>query len=315
MKIDFVKVQANGADFVVYADLEGSAPLSQQQIALLCNRNFGVGAAGFVRAVRSVHVPKYAALLAEDSAAEWFLDFYTADGVPAAVTGNAVRAYVAYLISEGLLEPERRDAIPIATRDGIKDVLAGVSGYSADLGQWRKLADCTVTLPHDSVVYAAYGIFFGEQYAVVVLDSVADLEALVFPAVPVLSQLSGDQFLDKSVGSLDRDVYVSSDISGGARVVFATPAEDPLVKNSVGRLNIRVYQQGVGELVASDAGCAAAALAFRYLGENELPHHWNVSMAGGALGVRMFPTEDGEHVSVSGFAAFVYRGEFTLTDC
>jgi diaminopimelate epimerase len=35
-------------------------------------------------------------------------------------------------------------------------------------------------------------------------------------------------------------------------------------------------------------------------------------VAGGVVGVRMFPTEDGEHVSLSGPAELVFDGELSF---
>jgi diaminopimelate epimerase len=37
-----------------------------------------------------------------------------------------------------------------------------------------------------------------------------------------------------------------------------------------------------------------------------------VTVPGGTLGVRMFATEDGEHVGLSGAAELVYEGVFEL---
>jgi diaminopimelate epimerase len=37
-----------------------------------------------------------------------------------------------------------------------------------------------------------------------------------------------------------------------------------------------------------------------------------VDVPGGTVGVRMFPTEDGEHVALSGPAELVFEGELEL---
>ncbi len=97
----------------------------------------------------------------------------------------------------------------------------------------------------------------------------------------------------------------------GANVEFVVP-EEPLLKDGVARIRMRVYERGVGETLSCGTGTAAAALAFRHWGGEQMPHSWSVDTPGGRLAVRMFPTEEGEHVSLSGPAELIYRGEITL---
>jgi diaminopimelate epimerase len=60
---------------------------------------------------------------------------------------------------------------------------------------------------------------------------------------------------------------------------------------------MRVHERGSGETLSCGTGA---------------PNQWSVDVAGGTVGVRMFPTEDGEHVSLSGPAELVYSGEVTV---
>ena len=73
--LHFTKGQGTGNDFVLYSDPDGRLPLSASQIAAICDRHFGIGADGVIRAVRSTHLPEGAEALAEDD--------------PAAKTGHA----------------------------------------------------------------------------------------------------------------------------------------------------------------------------------------------------------------------------------
>ncbi|ERK71391.1 hypothetical protein N136_02254, partial [Leifsonia aquatica ATCC 14665] len=57
---------------------------------------------------------------------------------------------------------------------------------------------------------------------------------------------------------------------------------------------------------------AAAALAVRYWAGGGAPNQWRVDVPGGTVGVRMFATEDGEHVALSGPAELVYTGTLEL---
>src|SRR5688572_11682644 len=64
--LQFTKGHGTGNDFVLFADPDGEIDLTQEQMAAICDRHFGVGADGIMRAVRSSRLPDGAAALAED---------------------------------------------------------------------------------------------------------------------------------------------------------------------------------------------------------------------------------------------------------
>lgn len=289
--LDFTKGHGTGNDFVLFADPDGQLNLSPEQIRLVCDRRFGVGGDGIVRAIRSSALPEGAAILAEEPAAEWFMDYWNADGTPAEMCGNAIRVYVRYLIEEGLIAPERRDTIPIGTRSGVKDVLVGVSGYTVDLGRWRLGDDYLVNAKGLRVSRPGLGIDLGNPHVVSVLSGDAKLDGLDLTQAPELAPLPEQ----------------------GANVEFVVP-EEPLLQNGVAHIRMRVHERGAGETLSCGTGAAAAALAFRHWGGEQMPNSWSIEVPGGRLGVRMFPTEEGEHVSLSGPAELVYRGSFDLPE-
>ena len=53
-------------------------------------------------------------------------------------------------------------------------------------------------------------------------------------------------------------------------------------------------------------------MAVRYWAGEGAPNQWRVDVPGGTVGVRMFPTEDGEHVGLSGPAELVFTGTLDL---
>ncbi|MFV0434238.1 MAG: diaminopimelate epimerase [Leucobacter sp.] len=285
----FTKGHGTGNDFVLFTDPEGELTLSPDQIRFLCNRRFGVGADGVIRAVRSRALPEGAAILAEEPEAEWFMDYWNADGTPAEMCGNGIRVYAHYLITEGLVVRERRDTLPIGTRAGVKDVLPGVSGYTVDLGRWRLGDDYLVNARGLHVPRPGLGINLGNPHVVTVLADDAKLDTL----------------------DLHRAPELEPDPEHGANVEFVVP-EEPLLKDGVARIRMRVFERGVGETLSCGTGTAAAALAFRHWGGELMPNSWSVDVPGGRLAVRMFATEEGEHVSLSGPAELVYSGEIEL---
>jgi len=289
--LTFTKGHGTGNDFVLFTDPDGDINLTPEQIRFLCDRHFGVGADGVIRAVRSKALPEGEAMLAEEPDAEWFMDYYNADGSVAEMCGNGIRVYAHYLISEGLVAPERRDTLPIGTRSGIKDVLVGVSGYTVDLGRWRLGDDYLVNARGLRVSRPGLGIDVGNPHVVTVLADDAKLAALDLTQAPELGPMP----------------------EHGANVEFVV-AEDPLLKNGVARIRMRVHERGSGETLSCGTGTAAAALAFRHWGGDQMPNSWSVEVPGGRLGVRMFPTEEGEHVSLSGQAELVYSGTIELPE-
>ncbi|MEN9608862.1 MAG: hypothetical protein RLZZ06_793, partial [Actinomycetota bacterium] len=76
----------------------------------------------------------------------------------------------------------------------------------------------------------------------------------------------------------------------------------------------RVFERGVGETLSCGTGIVAAALATRYWAGAGAPNIWTVTVPGGTLGVRMFPTEEGGHVGLSGAAELVFDGTLNLDE-
>ncbi|TFB55689.1 diaminopimelate epimerase [Cryobacterium sp. TMT1-62] len=288
--LNFTKGHGTGNDFVLFSDPDGQIDLTPSQIRAICDRRFGIGADGIIRAVRSTSLAAGAIALAEDDAAEWFMDYWNADGTVSEMCGNGIRVYTRFLVEQGLTSLDRGDTLCIGTRGGVRDVQRGATGYQVDLGRWRLDGIEPLVRAKDlPVARPGLGINVGNPHVVVALADDDELAGVDLTFVPQLDP----------------------DPAAGANIEFVLPG-DPLVVNGVGRIRMRVHERGSGETLSCGTGAAAAALATRHWAGAGAPNQWQVEVTGGTLGVRMFPTEDGEHVSLSGPAELVFDGVFRL---
>ncbi|MEE6389649.1 diaminopimelate epimerase [Microbacterium paraoxydans] len=288
--VAFTKGHGTGNDFIIIADPDGGLELTAEQVAVLCDRHFGIGADGVLRVVRSSAIPEGAAALAEEPDAEWFMDYRNADGSVAEMCGNGIRVFAHYLVRSGLAAIDPGSTLPIGTRAGVRDVTRSVSGYQVDLGAWKLSGDDPLVRADGlTVTRPGLGIDVGNPHVVVALASDAELGLLELTRTPELEPA----------------------LPAGANVEFVVPGE-PLVRDGIGHVRMRVFERGVGETLSCGTGVAATALAVRYWAGAQAPDNWQVEVPGGTLGVRMFPAEDGEHVALSGPAQLVYQGEVDL---
>jgi len=288
--INFTKGHGTGNDFVLVLDLDGKLQLTPKQIAKICDRHFGIGADGFIRVVRTEHSPEVAHLLSEAPEAEWFMDYYNADGSSAEMCGNGSRVFARYLTENNLVSLEDSQTLSIATRAGVKDMQRNMAGFAVDMGRWKLGSDeILVRAGHLDVARPGLSIGVGNPHVVVALADLDEMKALNLHQAPQLEP----------------------NPDAGANVEFVVP-EEPMIKNGVGYISMRVFERGVGETLSCGTGICAAALATRHWAGAGAPNTWQVTVAGGTLGVRMFATEDGEHVGLSGAAVLSFEGQIDL---
>jgi diaminopimelate epimerase len=289
-QIEFTKGHGTGNDFVLVLDADAELKLSQKQIAKICDRNFGVGADGLIRVVRTKNSPEVSHLLKDAPEAEWFMDYYNADGTTAEMCGNGSRVFARFLIEKNLVSLEDSQTLSIATRAGVKDLQRNMAGFAVDMGRWKlDESEVLVRASHLDVARPGLSISIGNPHVVVALADAEELKELNLHQAPQLQPQP----------------------EAGANVEFVVP-DEPMIKNGVGYISMRVFERGVGETLSCGTGICAAALATRYWAGAGAPNTWQVTVAGGTLGVRMFATEDGEHVGLSGAAVLSFEGKIDL---
>jgi diaminopimelate epimerase len=289
-KVEFTKGQGTGNDFVLILDSEGTLDISPAQVARICDRHFGVGADGLIRIVPSHLIPEGAATLAEEPSAYWFMDYRNADGSVAEMCGNGVRVFARFLTEKGLVDLPEGQVLHIGTRAGVRDIQKNKAGFAVDMGRWKPDAEeILVSARGIDVPRPAQGINVGNPHLVVALASTEELDALDLSAAPLMNPAP----------------------EHGANIEFVVPA-DPMINNGVGKISMRVFERGVGETLSCGTGIVAAALATRLWAGADAPNQWTVEVPGGTLGVRMFATEEGEHVGLSGPAELSFDGVLEL---
>ena len=257
------------------------------QVAVLCDRRFGIGADGILRVVRSTAIDEGAD--AASAGAEWFMDYRNADGSKAEMCGNGIRVFARYLADAGWAALDDSPAL-IGTRAGVKSVTRSDLGFEADLGTWRVEPDDVLVRARGlGVPRPGLGIDVGNPHIVVALSNAEELEALELTSRPQLHP----------------------EPPRGANIEFVVPS-DPLVRDGVGSIRMRVFERGVGETLSCGTGVAAAALAVRHWAGQAAPDRWTVEVPGGTLGVRMLRVRGDLHVLLSGPATLVYSGEVAL---
>jgi diaminopimelate epimerase len=287
MTLQFTKGQGTGNDFILILDEVGQLSLSEVEVARMCDRHFGIGADGLI-IVRPTEGSEVASLLTEEPEARWFMDYRNGDGSLAEMCGNGVRVFARFLLQNGLAELTDGSTIPIATRAGIKDVTATVNGFAVDLGAFRINEDeVLVKAAGLRVARPGLNVNVGNPHVVVALADQDELSGLILVHQPALEPAPAE----------------------GANVEFVV-LDEPLIKDGVAGLTMRVHERGVGETQSCGTGIAAAALAIRHWAGGE-QNYWKVRVPGGEVAVRMFPTENGEHVAISGPAELSFTGSWT----
>ncbi|WKU04787.1 diaminopimelate epimerase [Micromonospora sp. HUAS LYJ1] len=233
--MEFTKGHGTGNDFVILPDPDGILDLTPGLVAALCDRRRGLGGDGVLRVVRAAEHPDGVALA---GAAEWFMDYWNADGSFAEMCGNGARVFVRYLLASGLAAPAG-GTLPVATRAGL--VRARVDGDTIAVEMRRpRLYDASravlggLTLPGTAVDV-------GNPHLVCALPAGTDLADLDLTRAP----------------EFDPRVFPH-----GVNVEFTAPA-DP-VDNTDGHVLMRVYERGSAETLSCGTGaCAVAAVALR----------------------------------------------------
>ena len=276
----FAKYHGIGNDFVMLADPDDRLTLTATLVRRLCDRRFGIGGDGVIRAAPG---PDGTHLL---------MDYVNSDGSVGEMCGNGIRCLAVFAREEGMASD---DELKVATRAGTKDVWIEGDLVRVDMGPpLFAPADIPVRWDGHDALHAK--IELDDRTLEATCVGMGNPHAVVFVDDPDLVDVS----------ALGPEIEVHPMFPNGTNAEFVT-VESPA------RVRMRVWERGSGETLACGTGAAAVAVAARVLGDAE--PEVTVILPGGELQVEWHGSIDEvEPVLMTGPAVKAFSGEVDLED-
>ena len=263
----FSKLQATGNDFILTDALTGSKKTHWGELArAICDRHFGVGADGLMLAQHS-------------TIADLKMRLFNSDGSEAEVSGNGLRCFAKYAIEKGLVGKissragQSNRSLGVATLSGLRKVKAHMSGnkvnrVEVNMGlppfQPRQIP---VKIKGDIIPILNYPVVIDRKKLALSLVSMGNPHAMSFLSRPV-----ADFPLAEIGPKVERHPMFPQ------RVNF----ELARILNRE-KIEARVWERGVGEILACGSGACAIAVAARLL--DYVDSEVDIMLEGGTLRV------------------------------
>jgi diaminopimelate epimerase len=293
----FVKAHGYGNDYLVFeAGGLGVVGSLAEFARRVCDRHFGAGGDGvaLVEGVAEEGAGGSANKAGGDGAADFLVRIFNPDGSEAAMSGNGTRSAAAALFHEGLWT---REELRLGTRSGVKlyrllakDAARGRYSFAAEIGRPRfgsASVPIKVDEPLERVVDEPLEVAPGEVVRVTALE-MCNPNCCVFV----------DEFGSSDWHRLGRLIESHPRFPERTNVEFVRVV-------SAERIEVRIWERGVGETLSSGTGSSAAAVAACLTGRTG--RRVSVETPGGELEVEW--REDDE-VVLTGEAEVIYRGEW-----
>ena len=228
----FTKMHGLGNDYVCINCFRESVGKPPGFARALCDRHYGIGADGLI-------------LIGPSKVSDFKMEIYNSDGSVAGMCGNGIRCLGKYVYDYGLTGKEK---LSIETASGIRDMYLQIQdgkviGAMVDMGTPRLNAHSIPILSEKDLVindpieiqkknYRMTGISMGNPHAVIFTEEIKEIP------------------LEKT----GRELEFHPRFPERANIEFChVTARD--------RMEIRVWERGVGETLACGTGACAAVVA------------------------------------------------------
>lgn len=290
---DFVKMHGCGNDFVMIDGMKTHIDFTEEEVKLICDRHFGIGADGII-VVRQSSNPSCAG----------YMHYINSDGTLAQMCGNGVRCTAKFLIDNGYVSFDAQ----VQKGTVVVDTLSGPKPIEFTTNEAGKMLLATVDMGAP-VLYdeasplaldSKWGTFefrrvsMGNPHAVCFIRDWQNLPESAF---------TGEE---RSLQSFDLDA-IGSFFEKHEAFPEKTNVEFVDCTQEGSELPIRVYERGCAETLACGTGSCAVFAAAIMVGERT--QSCDVVLPGGRLGIAY--NADG-HLLMTGPAVCSYSGSYPL---
>ena len=274
----FVKMQGTGNDFLFVEEARNRDDWPDLARAM-CERHYGAGADGLIVVLPS-------------QKADVRMRLFNADGSEAEVSGNGVRCLVKYAIERGLAQPNG-ERVTIEATHGVLEAQGFTEGGTVSAVRLSmgppKFAPQEVPVIAEMEPVVDFPLEVEGQRIAVTCLSMGNPHAVLFSEEPV----AGYPLEVLGPGVEHHSAFPERVNFGVAHV------------SGRDRMEVRVWERGVGETLACGSGCCAAMVAARLHGL--VGDRVEIEQPGGVLSVEWNSNGD---VYLSGPAEFVFEGEW-----
>ncbi|MDD7424680.1 MAG: diaminopimelate epimerase [Candidatus Methanomethylophilaceae archaeon] len=280
--IEFWKYHGIGNDFVVIDGTKADPGLTPEQIAFLCDRNFGIGSDGVIYVNPGM------------DGSDVTMRIFNTDGTEPEMCGNGVRCLAKHAYDFGIVK----------SPDFVIHTGKGNLGAHCTLGADGKVDSVRIDmgapiLDPPSVPVKGDG------------DRVIDREIEIAGVKVHINAVSmGNPHCVMFDDLSDEDVERLGPIIEAGRELFPNKVNVEFAKVTDGKIDIRVFERGVGWTLACGTGACATTTAAALNGLVPFDEPVPVHLPGGDLRITVSKTLD--RVLMDGPARLVYRGEIEL---